>query len=113
VYDMYPAWDESAPGQDARQKASKDPSKDASSGNSAPPARVEHIRTPRRRAARPGTSPALKAVQASLDRRDNGGDAIGAVTGTTATGTTGTGTTGTGTALNRVASRAPASATRQ
>ena len=100
MYDMYPVWDESAAGQDASQKgsdkASKDQSKDANSGNGASRARVEHIRTPRRRAARPGTSPALKAVQASLDRRDNGGDA-----------------TANGTALNGVASHAPAGATRQ
>ena len=99
MYDMYPAWDKPAAGQDASQEASQA----ASPETGARQARVEHIRTPRRRVAQPGTSPALKAVQASLDRRDNGGDAIGAATGTTGSGAT----------LNGVATGATSGATRQ
>ena len=92
MYDMYPAWDEPAASQEASRPASQEASQDAGPETGARQARVEHIRSPRRRAARPGASPALKAVQTSLDRRDNGGDAAGAVSG---------------------ASRAPANATRQ
>jgi hypothetical protein len=104
VYDMYPAWDKPAASQDGSQTASQDASVVASPQNGARQARVEHIRTPRRRVTRPGTSPALKAVQASLDRRDNGGDANGAASGTTGSGAT----------LNGVvATRATSGATRQ
>jgi len=77
VYDMYPAWDEPAEtaapnGNSHGTGDSKGLSEEASNG-AKPSTRVEHIR---RRAPRPGTSPALRAVQASLDRRDNGGDAL-------------------------------------
>jgi hypothetical protein len=125
VYDMYPAWDEpastaaskapeapeAAKGKEAKEAAAaSNPANatgDASppAGTASPPtgavqARVPHIRTARRHTKRrhtanPGPTPALSAVQASLDRRDNGGAAAS------------------GTTLNGLASRAPAGTTRQ
>jgi len=104
VYDMYPDWDEPAeaatPAEPAEAATPAEPATSQAT-REAPQAQVPHIRAAaRRRSRKPGATPALNAVQASLDRRDNGG-------------ATRSGATPNGATPSEQASPAPASATRQ
>jgi hypothetical protein len=86
VYDMYPWNDRPGPGTSDRQAARPDDRQDDRGGAGLPAPRDGRNPLAADAPGGPEAGPAaeaMQAVQVALDRRDNGGDAVGAVSPST------------------------------